>query len=207
MIPYRLPVSSYRRPRLSRRTIMTGGRDKGGTACATRCSSFYLTSQTSCSCSGKDSSTFWRLLVLMITASTLLRYEADVLRRARGDREFGNHQEEQFCLRIHGCRGKKKGSSHRVSIIYRQLKKLTVFDPHPIIPPAGVLHITEDHRYITKIDLSKGYWQMHVRQHDIPNTVFVTIDCHYIVLRMPIGIMDSEANFTRAVKMLVRGIN
>ena len=102
---------------------------------------------------------------------------------------------------------KKKDGSNRVCIDYRRLNKITVFDPHPTVPPAEVFQGMSGDKFFTKIDLSKGYWQIPVRQEDVPKTAFVTLDQHYEFLRMPFGMMNSGATLTRAVRELLSGMN
>ncbi|GFN98796.1 Zinc finger protein [Plakobranchus ocellatus] len=72
-----------------------------------------------------------------------------------------------------------------------------------MIPPADIFQGMEKDQYFSKIDLSKGYWQIRVRKEEFPKTVFVTMDCHYEFLRMPFGMMNSRATLTRAVKKLL----
>ncbi|GFR66735.1 zinc finger protein [Elysia marginata] len=88
---------------------------------------------------------------------------------------------------------KKKDGSNRVCIDYRRLNKITTFDPQPMTPPADVSQGIEKDQYFSKLDLSKGYWQIPVRKEDIPKTAFETMDCHYEFLRMPFGMMNSGA--------------
>ncbi|GFS19330.1 Gypsy retrotransposon integrase-like protein 1 [Elysia marginata] len=102
---------------------------------------------------------------------------------------------------------KKKDGSNRVYIDYRRLKKITTLDPQPLTPPADVFQSMEKGQYFSKLDLSKGYWQIPVHKKDIPKTAFVTMDCHYEFLRMPFGMMNSGATLTRAVKKLLCGID
>ncbi|GFR79413.1 zinc finger protein [Elysia marginata] len=102
---------------------------------------------------------------------------------------------------------KKKDGSNRVCIDYRRLNKITTFDPRPMTPPADVFQGMEKDQYFSKLDLSKGYWQIPVRKEDIPKTAFVTMDCHYEFLRMPFGMMNSGATLTRAVKKLLCGMD
>ncbi|GFR73653.1 zinc finger protein [Elysia marginata] len=74
-------------------------------------------------------------------------------------------------------------------------------------PPADIFQVMEKDQYFSKLDLSKGYWQIPVRKEDIPKTAFVTMDCHYEFLRMPFGMMNSGATLTRAVKKLLCGMD
>ncbi|GFO36277.1 transient receptor potential cation channel subfamily v member 1 [Plakobranchus ocellatus] len=69
-------------------------------------------------------------------------------------------------------------------------------------PPADIFQGMEKNQCFSKIDLSKGYWQIPVRKEDIPKTM----DCHYEFLRMPFGMMNSGATLTRAVKKLLCGM-
>ncbi|GFO17316.1 Zinc finger protein [Plakobranchus ocellatus] len=102
---------------------------------------------------------------------------------------------------------KKKDGTNRVCIDYRRLNKLTILDPQSMTPSADIYQGMEKDQYFSKIDLSKGYWQIPVRKEDIPKTAFVTMDCHYEFLRMPFGMMKSGATLTRAVKKLLCGMD
>ncbi|GFO19508.1 Zinc finger protein [Plakobranchus ocellatus] len=102
---------------------------------------------------------------------------------------------------------KKKDGTNRVCIDYRPLNKLTIFDPQPMTPPADIFQGMEKDQCFSKINLSKGYWQIPVPKEDIPKTTFVTMDCHYEFLRMPFGMMNSRATLTRAVKKLLCGMD
>ncbi|GFO39480.1 Zinc finger protein [Plakobranchus ocellatus] len=102
---------------------------------------------------------------------------------------------------------KKKDGTNRVCIDYRRMNKLTIFDPQPMTPPADTFQGMEKDQYFSKIDLSKGYWQIPVRKEDISKTALVTMDCHYEFLRMPFGMMNSGATLTRAVKKLLCGMD
>ena len=62
---------------------------------------------------------------------------------------------------------KKKDNTNRVCVNNRKLNKLTVFDPGPM-PTAEHLFqkVTGDKLY-SKIDLSKGYWQIAIPEEDV----------------------------------------
>ena len=82
----------------------------------------------------------------------------------------------------------------------------SVFDPHPTAAPADIFQNLKDDKYFTRIDLSKGYWQIFVREEDIPKTSFVTMGEHYEFVRMPFGMMNSGATLNRVVTTLIRGL-
>ncbi|GFO25266.1 Zinc finger protein [Plakobranchus ocellatus] len=72
---------------------------------------------------------------------------------------------------------KKKDGTNRVCIDYRRLIKLTIFDLQPGTPQTDIFQGMEKDMYFSKIDLSKGCWQIPVRKEDIPKTAFVTMEC------------------------------
>ena len=62
-------------------------------------------------------------------------------------------------------------------------------------------------RYLTTIDLAKGYWQILVAKDDVPKTVFVTHEGSYEFLRMPFGMINSSATFVHAMRKLLQGLD
>ena len=101
---------------------------------------------------------------------------------------------------------KKPDGSDRVCIDYRKLNKITLFDPEPMRSISEVFHRLSRAKYFTKIDLSKGYWQIPVAAKDIEKTAFVTPDGAYEFLKMPFGMMNSGATLVRAMRQLIDGI-
>ena len=67
---------------------------------------------------------------------------------------------------------KKPAGSVRFCIDFRALSKITVFDAEPI-PDQGEMfaHLAKA-EYFTKIDLTKGYWQIPVKPEDSHKTAF-----------------------------------
>ena len=61
--------------------------------------------------------------------------------------------------------------------------------------------------YFSKIDLSKGYWQIPVAEEDVPKTAFVTLDGCYDFLRMPFGMKNSGATLVRMTRRLLSGMD
>ena len=74
---------------------------------------------------------------------------------------------------------KKKDNTNRVCVDYRKLNKLTVIDPEPMPTVEHLFQKLSGDKFFTKIDLSKGYWQITIPEEDIPKTAFITPDGSY----------------------------
>ena len=99
---------------------------------------------------------------------------------------------------------KKKDNTNRVCLDYRKLNKLTVFDPEPIPSAEHLFQKLSGDKFFSKIDLSKGYWQITIPEEDIPKTAFVTLDGSYKFLKMPFGMINSTATLKLAMKEIER---
>ena len=62
-------------------------------------------------------------------------------------------------------------------------------------------------KYLSKIDLSKGYWQVPVAPDDVYKTAFVTPDGQYKFLRMPFGMVNSGATLVQGLKKVLEGLS
>ncbi|XP_025116167.1 uncharacterized protein LOC112577326 [Pomacea canaliculata] len=98
---------------------------------------------------------------------------------------------------------RKKDGSNRVCVDFRKLNKLTHLDPEPMPTPADLFRQLSGDRFFTKIDLSKGYWQVTIPEEDIQKTAFVTPDGVYEFLRMPFGMKNSGATLRRGLKKIL----
>ena len=102
---------------------------------------------------------------------------------------------------------KKKDNTNRVCVDYRKLNKLTVIDPEPMPTAEHLFQKLSGDKFFTKIDLSKGYWQITIPEEDIPKTAFVTPDGSYEFLKMPFGMINSAATLKRAMKKLIKDLD
>ncbi|KAK7101556.1 hypothetical protein V1264_019921 [Littorina saxatilis] len=101
---------------------------------------------------------------------------------------------------------KKKDGTNRVCIDFRKVNKITVFDPEPMPTAADLFRRLTGSKIFSKIDLSKGYWQIPVREEDIPKTAFATPDGTYECLRMPFGMVNSGATLKRGMRKMLKGM-
>ena len=74
---------------------------------------------------------------------------------------------------------KKKDGSNRVCVDFRKLNKITEVDPEPMTTAEDLFRRLSGKKFLSKIDLTKGYWQIPVAPEDVHKTAFVTPDGQY----------------------------
>ena len=97
---------------------------------------------------------------------------------------------------------KKKDGNTRFCIDFRALNRLTQFDAEPIPDVEEMFIKLKDKKYFTKIDLTKGYWQIRVSEKDRPKTAFQTSQGLFQFCRMPFGLVTAPMTFARMMRML-----
>ena len=98
---------------------------------------------------------------------------------------------------------KKKDGSNRVCVDFRKLNKITEVDPEPMTTAEDSFR---RQKYLSKIDLIKGYWQIPVAPEDVHKTDFVTPDGKYEFTRMPFGMVNSGATLVRGLRKILEGM-
>ena len=101
---------------------------------------------------------------------------------------------------------KKKDGSNRVCVDFRKLNKITEVDPEPMTTAEDLFRRLSGKKYLSKIDLTKGYWQIPVAPEDVHKTAFVTPDGQYEFTRMPFGMVNSGATLVRGLRKIVEGM-
>ena len=69
---------------------------------------------------------------------------------------------------------KKKDGSNRVCVDFQKLNKIIEVDPEPMTTAEDLFQRPSGKKYLSKIDLNNGYWQMPVASEDVHKTAFVT---------------------------------
>ena len=54
----------------------------------------------------------------------------------------------------------KPSESNRLCADYRKFNQITIFDPEPMTTAQDVFQKLTKDRYVSKLELSKGYWQI-----------------------------------------------
>ena len=99
----------------------------------------------------------------------------------------------------------KKDKTLRFCVDYRGLNSKTVFDPQPMPKIDDILNKLGKAKYLTKIDLRKGYWQIPLAEQAKPLSAFVTPFGQYQFQVMPFGMINSGASFVRLMKKILEG--
>ena len=100
---------------------------------------------------------------------------------------------------------KKTDSTWRFCIHYRRLNAKTVFDSQPMPRVDELIEKVGAARYISTIDLAKGYWQIGLDDEAKQKSAFVTPFGCYRFNVMPFGMVCAGATFMRLMNTVLHG--
>ena len=98
---------------------------------------------------------------------------------------------------------RKKDQTHRFCIDYRKLNSVTHFEVEMLPDCEFIFAKVARAVYFTKIDLSRGYWQVPVKRSDREKLAFSTPEGSYQWLVMPFGVQNAPSVFTRMMRQLL----
>ena len=102
---------------------------------------------------------------------------------------------------------KKKDDTIRLCVDCRKLNTITQVDAYLMPRIDDILDQVGQARYITTLDLAKGYWQVPVAEEDRPKTAFITPRGLYQFKMMPFGLCGAPATFQRMMDQVIRGMH
>ncbi|GBN20764.1 Retrovirus-related Pol polyprotein from transposon 297 [Araneus ventricosus] len=96
------------------------------------------------------------------------------------------------------CVAKKNGSV-RLCIDFRLLNSFTIPDAYPMKIARDLLHEVEKANFISLLDLTKGYWQVPMKEEARHFTAFVTHSGHFQWKVLPFGMKNAGSPFQRSM--------
>ena len=90
---------------------------------------------------------------------------------------------------------KKKDDTLRMCIDYQQINKVTMKIKYLLPRIEDLFYQLKGASVFSKIDLRSGYYQLRVKDMDVPKTTFRTRYGHYEFLVMPLGLTNASAAF------------
>ncbi|XP_072043172.1 uncharacterized protein [Amphiura filiformis] len=102
---------------------------------------------------------------------------------------------------------KKADGKNRICCDTRKINAITEFDAEGIPSPQVIFDQLGDAQYFSKLDLSKGYWQVPLTENAKPLTVFLAFDQLYQYRRMPFGLVNAPATFSRIMRKLLNNFD
>ena len=101
---------------------------------------------------------------------------------------------------------KKKDGNIRLCVDYRRLNSVTAVDAYPMPRADELIDQLGKAKYITTLDLARGYWQVPMSDQDKGKTAFTTPKGLYQFNVMPFGLSGASATFQRMMDGLLRGL-
>ena len=98
---------------------------------------------------------------------------------------------------------KKKDGGVRICVDYRAVNGVTAPDPYLMPFIEDILDTLASAKFLSKIDLNKGFHQIPIREADMEKTAFCTPWGKFQFCRMPFGLRNGPAVFQRLMDKLL----
>ena len=101
---------------------------------------------------------------------------------------------------------RKKDGNVRWCIDYRKLNKVTKNDVFPLPLIEDCMDTLQGNVWFSKSDANSVYWQSPLESSAREKTAFVTKNGLFEFVRMPIGLCNSPATYSRAMGKILNGL-
>lgn len=101
---------------------------------------------------------------------------------------------------------KKKDQSNRFVIDFRKINSYTVFDAETMGNIDEMFAKLSGYKFISKLDLTKGYWQIGLADGAKEKTAFQTPRGLFHFKVLPFGLVNSGASFVRCMRKVLEGL-
>ncbi len=100
----------------------------------------------------------------------------------------------------------KADGTHRLCFDYRKVNSVTKTDSFPIPRLEDCIDRVGKARYVTTIDMLKGFWQVPLTERAKEISAFVVQDALYSCKVMPFGMKNSSATYQRLMNKVLAGL-
>ncbi len=100
----------------------------------------------------------------------------------------------------------KPDQSIRLCIDFRKLNSVTVPDPYYMPTVDELIGKVGEEKFLTKLDLAKGFYQVPLHNGDKPKTAFVTPWGKFQFCKMPFGLRNAPSSFQRLMDSVLSGL-
>ena len=101
---------------------------------------------------------------------------------------------------------RKKDGNVRWCINYRRLNKVTKKDVFPLPLIEDCMDALQGNVWFSKLDANSAYWQIPLESSAREKTAFITKDGLFEFVRMPFGLCNSPATYSRAMGKILNGL-
>ncbi|MGL5706859.1 MAG: reverse transcriptase domain-containing protein [Aeromonas sp.] len=98
----------------------------------------------------------------------------------------------------------KKNGDLRMCIDYRKLNSVTIKDAYPMPNIDEIFDSLYGATIFSTLDCYSGYYQVKIRESDIPKTAFSCRSGSYEFMKMPFGLVNGPATFQRCIDEILR---
>lgn len=102
---------------------------------------------------------------------------------------------------------KKKDGTYRFCIDMRAINNVTVFDAEPMPNAETMFAQFAGYKYFSKIDLTKGYWQIPLKETSRCKTAFQTPKGLFEFTVMAFGLVTAPASFSRMMRVVLKDMD
>lgn len=102
---------------------------------------------------------------------------------------------------------RKKDGKLRYCIDYRKLNNVTIKDAFPIPKTESCLDTLRGSVYMSTLDMASGYYQVKLDEKDKHKTAFVTKYGLFQYTKLPFGLCNSPATFSRVIQLVLQGLS
>ena len=102
---------------------------------------------------------------------------------------------------------KKKDQTFRFCIDLRALNRITMFDAEPMPNIKGLFSKLSGHKFFSRLDLSKGFWQVPLSATSKHKTTHQTPKGLFQFKVMAFGLVSAPATFIPLMRKLLKGMD